>query len=122
MWVAAYAHVIGFVIVTLLVVVYLWIIVWPHIHEIGEQSIDLDENGGIEEYNTQLEHIMRDLEYNDKMLFESNKYIYDIYKQNNNFEESRRKGFVKSNQHVSDQAHFNMTKNYDVLDKNSSYI
>lgn len=119
MWITAYAHVIGFVIVTLLVLVYLWIIVWPHILELGKQSTDLDEDGGIEEYNTQLEQIMRDLEYNDKMLFESNKYIYDIYKQNNNFEESRRKGFVKSNQHVSDQVHFNMTKNYDVLDKNS---
>ena len=119
MWVTAHPHLIGFVIVTLLVVVYMWIIVWPHIRALGEHSIDIDEDGGIEEYNMQLERIMRDLEYNDKMLFESNKYIYDIYKQNNNFEESCRKGFVKSNKHVSDIVHFNMTKNYDVLNKNS---
>lgn len=119
MWVGAYARQIGFIIVTLLVVVYLWIIVYPHILLLGESSGDIDHDDGIEEHNMRLEQIMRDMEYNDRMLFESNKYIYDIYKQNNNFEESRKKGFVKSDEHATDKVYFNMMKNYDVLDKNS---
>ena len=53
------------------------------------------------------------------MLFENNKYIYEIYKKNNNFELCDRKGSIIKNTSYTRGPYFNMTKNYDALDKNS---
>ena len=69
-----------------------------------------------------------DMKYNDKTTFDNQKYIYKIYNQNNTFTESKHNRFVdqKQTQGTTDvegsrgaidmQQHFNMMKNYDVLD------
>lgn len=109
----------SFTIIALLILVYILMIVPAVYYSLRKRKIDMKVDVELENYNSQLSKILQDLDYNEQMLFENNKYIYEIYKQNNNFEVcDQRGGSTKTTSHIKGP-YFNMTKNYDALDKNS---
>lgn len=109
----------SFTIVALLILVYILIIVPSVYDSLKKRKKDMNIDIELEKYNSQLSEILQDMDYNEQMLFENNKYIYEIYKKNNNFEVCDRKGFSIKNTSHTKGPYFNMTKNYDALDKNS---
>jgi hypothetical protein len=68
------------------------------------------------ENNIQIKNIIEAVNYNDKKLFQNQKYIHDVYEENNNFvqlsENSTKEDKAVVNN--SDQ-YYNMMKNYDAL-------
>jgi len=68
------------------------------------------------ENNIQIKNIIEAVNYNDKKLFQNQKYIHDVYEENNNFvqlsENSTKEDKAVINN--SDQ-YYNMMKNYDAL-------
>lgn len=66
------------------------------------------------ECGDKIKEVVNNIDYNDKLLFKNQKYLYDIYDKNNNFTESENNKFsaIKSNKNP----YYNMMKNYDVLD------
>ena len=114
-----YIKPVSFTIITLLISVYIFSVV-PSVYESfrkrkRDMSIDIE----LEKYNSQLRTVLHELDYTDQMLFENNKYIYEIYKKNNNFEVCDKKGSTTKNTSYTKGPYFNMTKIYDALDKNS---
>lgn len=71
------------------------------------------------EYSDQIKKVIDAIEYNDKLLFNNQKYLYDIYNKNNNFTESNGKTFSSFKPNNEGAQHFNMTKSYTVLDNDT---
>jgi hypothetical protein len=59
------------------------------------------------------------INYNDKSLHENQKYIYNVYEENNVFENINEindiKDIKKENNNVKNEQYYNMMKNYDAL-------
>lgn len=73
------------------------------INELTEDSYEND---------VKIKNIINAVNYNDKKLFENQKYIYNVYEENNNFINPKtNKKIIEDN---SDQ-YYNMMKNYDAL-------
>lgn len=68
------------------------------------------------ENNVQIKNIIEAVNYNDKKLFQNQKYIHDVYEENNNFVQLS-ENLTKENTSVIDNSdqYYNMMKNYDAL-------
>lgn len=71
------------------------------------------------EYSDQIKKVIDAIEYNDKLLFNNQKYLYDIYNKNNNFTESNGKTFSSFKPSNGGTQHYNMSKSYTVLDNDT---
>jgi uncharacterized protein YneF (UPF0154 family) len=70
---------------------------------------ELEEDAKLND--TEIKNVIDAVNYNDKKLFDNQKYIFDVYEENNNFTNSKSEKKVEEN---TDQ-YFNMMKNYDAL-------
>lgn len=64
------------------------------------------------ENDVKIKNIINAVNYNDKKLFDNQKYIYDVYEENNNFTNPKNNEKIKEDN--TDQ-YYNMMKNYDAL-------
>jgi uncharacterized protein YneF (UPF0154 family) len=71
---------------------------------------ELEEDAEIND--SQIKNIIDAVNYNDKKLFDNQKYIFDVYEENNSFTHTSDDKPVDDEN--SDQ-YFNMMKNYDAL-------
>ena len=64
-----------------------------------------------EDNEIKMKNIISAVNYNDTKLMENQKYLYDVYEENNNFEN------LNNNNNVIDNSeqYYNMMKNYDAL-------
>jgi uncharacterized protein YneF (UPF0154 family) len=80
------------------------------IHELKEDSV---------ENETVIKNMIQAINYNDKSLHENQKYIYNVYEENNVFENINEindiKDIKKENNNVKNEQYYNMMKNYDAL-------
>lgn len=80
------------------------------IHELKEDSV---------ENETVIKNMIQAINYNDKSLHENQKYIYNVYEENNVFENINEindiKDIKKENNNVRNEQYYNMMKNYDAL-------
>tara|TARA_Y100000389_G_C17458740_1_gene520052 strand:+ start:3210 stop:3488 length:279 start_codon:yes stop_codon:yes gene_type:complete len=72
-----------------------------------ELKEDSDDN------ETKMKNIINAVNYNDTKLMENQKYLYDVYEENNNFEDVNNTTNTTSIENT-DQ-YYNMMKNYDAL-------
>ena len=93
------------VIVLLLSIVFLGIYAYSNKQLIKE----LEEDS--EEQNTKIKNIIDAVNYNDKKLYDNQKYIYTIYEENNHFEST----LSENNTNDNSEQYYNMMKNYDAL-------
>ena len=61
------------------------------------------------------ENIIDAVNYNDKLLFENQKYIHQVYEENNSFAKIKKNNVSGKNEAENDKQYFNMMKNYDAL-------
>jgi ABC-type transport system involved in multi-copper enzyme maturation permease subunit len=94
------------VLVLLMSIMFLGVYIYSNKQLINELEEDYNKQ------NTKIKNIIDAVNYNDKKLYENQKYIYTIYEENNNFENSLSEN--DSNHNNSDQ-YYNMMKNYDAL-------
>ncbi len=71
-----------------------------------ELKEDSDDN------ETKMKNIINAVNYNDAKLMENQKYLYDVYEENNNFQNMNDENDTSIDN--SDQ-YYNMMKNYDAL-------
>jgi uncharacterized protein YneF (UPF0154 family) len=79
------------------------------IHELKEDSV---------ENETVIKNMIQAINYNDKNLHENQKYIYNVYEENNVFEninEINDIKDIKKENNVKNEQYYNMMKNYDAL-------
>lgn len=80
------------------------------IHELKEDS---------EENEIVIKNMIQAINYNDKSLHENQKYIYNVYEENNMFENINDlndiKDIKKDNDNLKNEQYYNMMKNYDAL-------
>lgn len=94
------------VVVLLMSVLFLGVYVYSNKQLINE----LEEDSA--EHNIKIKNIIDAVNYNDKKLYENQKYIYTVYEENNHFENTLSDGSEHNDN--SDQ-YYNMMKNYDAL-------
>lgn len=95
-------------VVLLMSVLFLGVYVYSNkqlINELEEDSV---------EHNVKIKNIIDAVNYNDKKLFENQRYIYTVYEENNHFENTLSNNSDENNDNNSDQ-YYNMMKNYDAL-------
>ena len=65
-------------------------------------------------HKSSFENIIDAVNYNDKLLFENQKYVHQVYEENNSFSGIKRNTVVpiKTN---TEQQYYDMMKNYDAL-------
>lgn len=93
------------VIVLLLSILFLGIYAYSNKRLIKE----LEEDSDLQ--NTKIKNIIDAVNYNDKKLYDNQKYIYTIYEENNNFENTLSDTDTTDNS----EQYYNMMKNYDAL-------
>jgi uncharacterized protein YneF (UPF0154 family) len=71
---------------------------------------ELEEDSQIDD--SKIKNIIDAVNYNDKKLFDNQKYIFDVYEENNHFTNTKNNKPVEDDN--SDQ-YYNMMKNYDAL-------
>tara|TARA_Y100000389_G_scaffold200848_1_gene242187 strand:- start:1715 stop:2050 length:336 start_codon:yes stop_codon:yes gene_type:complete len=94
-------------VVLLMSVLFLGVYVYSNKQLINE----LEEDSA--EHNVKIKNIIDAVNYNDKKLYENQRYIYTVYEENNHFENTLSQNNEEHNDN-SDQ-YYNMMKNYDAL-------
>ena len=64
-----------------------------------------------ENNNNRVKNIIEVVNYNDRKLLENQRYIYDVYEENNNFTDPVTNTTIEDNTNQ----YYNMMKNYDAL-------
>lgn len=95
----------------LLFLLFVTIILGFYIHSNSQLLKELQDDS--DENDIKIKNIIDAVNYNDTKLMENQKYLFDVYEENNNFENINNNG-SSSEQHNSDQ-YYNMMKNYDAL-------
>ena len=85
------------------------VVVFSNKQIIQELENDFDKN------DTQIKNIIDAVNYNDKKLFENQKYIYNVYEENNNFVEPNTNDNIQSSEDTENTHYIDMMKNYDAL-------
>ena len=65
-----------------------------------------------EDNNVRVKNIIDAVNYNDRKLLENQRYIYDVYEENNSFSDPSTNTEVDD---ISNNQYYNMMKNYDAL-------
>ncbi|QOI90259.1 hypothetical protein QKU58_gp072 [Pyramimonas orientalis virus] len=73
---------------------------------------DLEEDS--QQNNNEIKNIINAVNYNDKKLFDNQKYIFDVYEENNTFTNPTNNEALEEDSSNSAQ-YYNMMKNYDAL-------
>lgn len=93
------------VVMLLLSILFLGIYVYSNKQLIKELEEDSNDQ------NIKIKNIIDAVNYNDKKLYNNQKYIYTIYEENNNFENTLSENVTDDNS----EQYYNMMKNYDAL-------
>lgn len=93
------------VVMLLLSILFLGIYVYSNKQLIKELEEDSNDQ------NIKIKNIIDAVNYNDKKLYDNQKYIYTIYEENNNFENTLSENVTDDNS----EQYYNMMKNYDAL-------
>lgn len=93
-------------VVLLFFIIILAIYIYSNKMLIKELQEDTEDN------NERIKNIIHAVNYNDKKLLQNQRYIFDVYEENNHFVDIL--GNKNTDQDNSDQ-YYNMMKNYDAL-------
>ena len=91
----------------LFLIIALSIYVYTNKQLIQELKKDQDDN------NIVIKNVIDAVNYNDKKLLDNQKYIYNIYEENNDFSDPVSN--IKIEDETNDSQYYNMMKNYDAL-------
>ena len=94
------------IVILLFFMISLSVVVFSNKQIIQELENDFDKN------DTQIKNIIDAVNYNDKKLFENQKYIYNVYEENNNFVEPNTNDDIEDTENTH---YIDMMKNYDAL-------
>lgn len=97
------------IVILLFFMISLSVVVFSNKQIIQELENDFDKN------DTQIKNIIDAVNYNDKKLFENQKYIYNVYEENNNFVEPNTNDNIQSSEDTENTHYIDMMKNYDAL-------
>ena len=92
------------IVIVIIMIVFLFLLIMNNRNNINIISDDTQK------YDDNVKNVIDGVNYNDKLLFDNQKYIHTVYEENNNFTNLENKTLDNSTTQF-----FNMMKNYDAL-------